>query len=181
MLRLFLKLCREDGGPTLPQDLVEPRSNDFIFLVFFLFVCISYSQGATSVSAIPFTITVGETYALCDLDFETNLRKIDFAQVQQMIRRNITPTDIFISFSTPGFLWTLFHIFSWVLVVWSDETHMEFLCRYRFSLVWKKTLIRFLTFSQSISSYLFQEETCTTSMQQYHSTPRRTLYLTSGL
>ena len=81
MLRLFLKLCREDGGPTLPQDLVEPRSNDFVFLVFFLFVCIFHRQGATSVSAVPFTITVGETYALCDLDFETNLRKIDFAQV----------------------------------------------------------------------------------------------------
>ena len=71
---------------------------------FFLFVGISYSQGATSVSAVPFTITVGETYALCDLDFETNLRKIDFAQVNQMISRNVTPTDIFISFTTPGFL-----------------------------------------------------------------------------
>ena len=72
--------------------------------VFFLFVCIFHPQGATSVSAVPFTITVGETYALCDLDFETNLRKIDFAQVQQMISRNVTPTDIFISFTTPGFL-----------------------------------------------------------------------------
>ena len=148
--------------------------------VFFLFVCIFHPQGATSVSAVPFTITVGETYALCDLDFETNLRKIDFAQVQQMISRNVTPTDIFISFTTPGFLWTLFHIFSWVLVVWSDETHMEFLRRHRFPLVCRKPLIRILTSSQSLSSYLFQGETCTTSMQQYHSTRRRTLYLTYG-
>ena len=88
----------------MPQDLVEPRSNKFVFLVFFSLVCIFYTQGATSVSAVQFTITVGETYALCDLDFETNLRKIDFAQVQKMIRRNLTPIDIFISFSSPGLL-----------------------------------------------------------------------------
>ena len=98
MLRLFLNLCREDGGPTLPQDLVEPRSNKFVFLFFFLFVCICHPQGATVISAVPFTITVGDTYALCDLDFETNLRKIDFAQVRQMIRKNLTPIDIFILF-----------------------------------------------------------------------------------
>ena len=104
MVRIFLKLCREDGGPTLPQDLVEPRYNVIVFLVFFLLVCIFHPQGATSVSAVPFTITVGETYALCDLDFETNLRKIDFAQVQKMTRRNMTSIDIFISFSTPGLL-----------------------------------------------------------------------------
>ena len=104
MLCLFLKLFREDGGPTLPQDLVEPRSKKIVFLVFLSLVCIFYTQGATTVSAVPFTITVGETYALCDLDFETNLRKIDFAQVQKMIRRNLTPINIFISFSTPGLL-----------------------------------------------------------------------------
>ena len=32
-------------------------------------------------SAVPFTIINGDTYALCNLDFETNLRKIDYAQV----------------------------------------------------------------------------------------------------
>ena len=88
----------------MPQDLVEPRYNVIVFLVFFLLVCIFHPQGATSVSAVPFTITVGETYALCDLDFETNLRKIDFAQVQKMIRRNLTPIDIFILFTISGFL-----------------------------------------------------------------------------
>merc|ERR1711872_887065 len=53
------------------------------------------TKGATSVSAVPFTITVGETYALCDLDFETNLRKIDFAQVS---------CELFFTFS-PGSSW----------------------------------------------------------------------------
>ena len=66
-------------------------------------------------------------------------------------------------------------------MVWSYETRLEFLRRYRFSLVCRNPLIRILTSSQNISSFLFQRETCTTSMQQYHSTPRRTLYLTSGL
>ena len=96
----ILEIMQGGWGADFATRFGGTKVNDFVFLVFFFFVCISYSQGATSVSAVPFTITVGETYALCDLDFETNLRKIDFAQVQQKYDSN----RHFISFSTPGFL-----------------------------------------------------------------------------
>ena len=39
-------------------------------------------QAATTVYAVPFTIVKGDTYALCNLDFDTNLRKIDYAEVE---------------------------------------------------------------------------------------------------
>ena len=78
----ILEIMQGGWGADFATRFGGTKVNDFVFLVLFLFVCNCHPhQGATSVSAVPFTITVGETYALCDLDFETNLRKIDFAQV----------------------------------------------------------------------------------------------------
>merc|ERR1719264_1891713 len=47
-------------------------------------------KAASTVYAVPFTIVKGDTYALCNLDFDTNLRKIDYAEVS---------CDLFYTFS----------------------------------------------------------------------------------
>ena len=50
-------------------------------------------------SAVPFTIINGDTYALCNLDFDTNLRKIDYAEVAQMILIALTSNFNYILFT----------------------------------------------------------------------------------
>ena len=99
----------------------------------------SSSKAASRVSAVPFTIINGDTYALCNLDFDTNLRKIDFAEVAALLLTFFTKCFWFqkvynlILIPSPGFLRPLLHFFTRILLVWSYQPYVEIFHRYRFS------------------------------------------------
>ena len=90
----------------------------------FLFFSSSFFQGFSLITDIPFTITNGQTYALCTLAFETDLRKIEYVEVSTII-------ESFISISWPGIVLTVLQRHARLFLVRLHRPQLELLLRYR--------------------------------------------------